>query len=365
VAIIYRTAGAWGAGNGANLTPAQVDGNFWDLHGRVGTLENTPPTPNNIANITATGSQMTITMDDASTFGPFTLPTARLVWTGDWADATAYGINNTFRDPDTGSIYIVIKAHTSVAPFDAAATSGGDPVYELMIDAAEIASGGGGIAGVVETSSTTINPSIDQANYLFLTDYFDSATYNANSGFVTCVLPDDAAVAFPVGTRLYFGQLGNTLEITVTDATVYAPTNPILSRYYGSILTATKVAVDTWFVSGDLNYGESRSGYLNDVITVSGTTYTPTHDNRNQYFRCTNAAGCAFTVPGNATVAYRVGTTLEIRQSHATCVVTLTAGSGVTFNLPTGATGVTAALGDVIMVRKVATNNWDVYGDVS
>jgi hypothetical protein len=75
VAIIYRTAGAWGAGNGANLTPAQVDGNFWDLHGRVDTLERTPPTPNNIANITATGSQMTITMDDASTFGPFTLPT--------------------------------------------------------------------------------------------------------------------------------------------------------------------------------------------------------------------------------------------------------------------------------------------------
>jgi hypothetical protein len=365
VAVIYRTAGAWGAGNGANLTPAQVDGNFWDHEQRIDTLETTPPTPNNIANISATGSQLTITMDDASTFGPFTLPTARLIWTGDWADATAYGVNNVFRDPDTGSIYIVIKGHTSVDPFDPDATSGGDPVYELMVDAGELGGGGGGVAGVAETSATTINPTLDQANYLFLSDYFDEPTYNANTGFVTCNLPNDATVAFPIGTRLYFSQLGNTLKINLASSTIYAPSDPVVSRYYGATLTATKVAVDTWVVGGDLNYPESRSGYLNDVITVSATTYTPTYDNRNQYFRCTNVAGCAFTVPNNTNCAYEISTTLEIRQSHATCVVTMTADSGVTFNLPTGATGVTAALGDVVKLRKVATNTWDVYGDVS
>jgi len=35
MAIIYRTAGAWGPGNLINLTPTQVDNNFWELHGRV------------------------------------------------------------------------------------------------------------------------------------------------------------------------------------------------------------------------------------------------------------------------------------------------------------------------------------------
>ncbi|MBB2698972.1 UNVERIFIED_ORG: hypothetical protein GGI66_003649 [Rhizobium esperanzae] len=72
--ITYRTSGAWGAGKGSNLTPAEVDENFNDLDGRVSELEGNPPTANQIADITQVGDQITIVMDDASTFGPFTLP---------------------------------------------------------------------------------------------------------------------------------------------------------------------------------------------------------------------------------------------------------------------------------------------------
>ncbi|WSH59835.1 hypothetical protein U8P68_10940 [Rhizobium ruizarguesonis] len=72
--ITYRTSGAWGAGKGSNLTPAEVDDNFYDLDGRVTELEDNPPSPNQIADITQSGNQITIVMDDASTFGPFTLP---------------------------------------------------------------------------------------------------------------------------------------------------------------------------------------------------------------------------------------------------------------------------------------------------
>ncbi|KEC73137.1 hypothetical protein RLPCCGM1_c1253 [Rhizobium leguminosarum bv. phaseoli CCGM1] len=72
--ITFRTAGAWGAGKGSNLTPAEVDANFYDLDGRVAELEDNPPGPNQIADITQVGDQITIVMEDASTFGPFTLP---------------------------------------------------------------------------------------------------------------------------------------------------------------------------------------------------------------------------------------------------------------------------------------------------
>ncbi|MGR9317278.1 hypothetical protein ACU8LZ_12605 [Rhizobium leguminosarum] len=72
--LIFRTAGAWGAGKGSNLTPAEVDENFHDLDCRVTDLEDNPPTANQIADITQDGNQITIVMDDASTFGPFTLP---------------------------------------------------------------------------------------------------------------------------------------------------------------------------------------------------------------------------------------------------------------------------------------------------
>jgi len=72
--IIYRTTGAWGPGKGSNLTPSEVDENFYDHELRIADIEASPPEPNQIANIIQTGDTITIVMEDASTFGPFTLP---------------------------------------------------------------------------------------------------------------------------------------------------------------------------------------------------------------------------------------------------------------------------------------------------
>ena len=72
--ITYRTAGAWGSGKGSNLTAAEVDQNFADLDGRVDALETTPPVPAQISDITQTGDQITIHLDNGDSFGPFTLP---------------------------------------------------------------------------------------------------------------------------------------------------------------------------------------------------------------------------------------------------------------------------------------------------
>ncbi|TIL94516.1 MAG: hypothetical protein E5Y73_11395 [Mesorhizobium sp.] len=74
--IVYRTTGAWGIGQGYNLTALQVDGNFYDLDQRIQAIEDNPPEPVNISNITVVGTQMTIYLEDATEFGPFTLPQA-------------------------------------------------------------------------------------------------------------------------------------------------------------------------------------------------------------------------------------------------------------------------------------------------
>ncbi|TIM09126.1 hypothetical protein [Mesorhizobium sp.] len=74
--IVYRTTGAWGVGQGYNLTALQVDGNFYDLDQRIQAIEDNPPEPVNISNITVVGTQMTIYLEDATVFGPFTLPQA-------------------------------------------------------------------------------------------------------------------------------------------------------------------------------------------------------------------------------------------------------------------------------------------------
>ncbi|RWF44306.1 MAG: hypothetical protein EOS65_02710 [Mesorhizobium sp.] len=74
--IVYRTNGAWGAGQGYNLTAAQIDGNFYDLDQRIQAIEDNPPVPLNISNMTVVGTQWTIYLEDATAFGPFTLPQA-------------------------------------------------------------------------------------------------------------------------------------------------------------------------------------------------------------------------------------------------------------------------------------------------
>lgn len=73
---LYRTAGAWGAGLGANLTAAQVDENFWGHEERLDAIETSAPLPNEISNIIVSGTQMTIILEDATEFGPYTLPQA-------------------------------------------------------------------------------------------------------------------------------------------------------------------------------------------------------------------------------------------------------------------------------------------------
>lgn len=72
--ITYRTAGVWGAGYGGDLPAALIDESFYSLDQRVLSLETTPPTPVQIADITQSGTTLSIVMDDATTYGPFEMP---------------------------------------------------------------------------------------------------------------------------------------------------------------------------------------------------------------------------------------------------------------------------------------------------
>lgn len=116
-AIVYRTTDflKWGAGKGANLTPGEVDENFYELVQSL--IAITQQSPVQIANITVDGNQLTILMDDASTFGPFTLPTASFVFTGAWLPLHAYSANDLFT-VDSG-LYFVNRDHTSDTDFNA------------------------------------------------------------------------------------------------------------------------------------------------------------------------------------------------------------------------------------------------------
>ena len=130
MAIVYRTAGAWGPGIGQNLSAAQVDGNFRHLDQRMTGLEDSPPQAVSISNVTSTGATMTVHLTDGSTIGPLVLPVAAFYVHGEWQPNTLYALNDVFRHDN--ATYAVRVEHTSAATFNPDRVISGETVYQLM-----------------------------------------------------------------------------------------------------------------------------------------------------------------------------------------------------------------------------------------
>lgn len=130
MALVYRTAGAWGPGIGQNLSAAQVDGNFRHLDQRMTSLEGNPLQAVSISNITATSATMTVHLTDGTAIGPLVLPVAAFYVHGDWQPNTRYAVNDVLRYGNAS--YAVRVEHTSAATFDAGRVISGENVYQLM-----------------------------------------------------------------------------------------------------------------------------------------------------------------------------------------------------------------------------------------
>ena len=130
--ITYRTAGAWGPGKGANLTAAEVDGNFHGLATRLVAVETNPAQPAQIEAITSSGSALTITMDNGDIYGPLPVPAAAFRFMGPWVSGTSYMKNDVVRYGN--DVYYISADHTSGAEFLLTQTIGGIVVYQLMFD---------------------------------------------------------------------------------------------------------------------------------------------------------------------------------------------------------------------------------------
>lgn len=129
--ISYRTAGAWGAGTGTNLTAAQVDENFYTIHLRVLDLEDNPPEAISIDHFEITGSLLTIVMTDASTHGPFVLPMGQWRWTGEWEAEATYFLGDLFTE--SGNLYFVRVQHVAAEEFDPDLFTVDGQVYVLVL----------------------------------------------------------------------------------------------------------------------------------------------------------------------------------------------------------------------------------------
>lgn len=134
MAIVYRTAGAWGAGQGFDLAAAQIDNNFFEIVTRVTTLETTPPTAVSIDHFVIEGTLLTIFMTNGDEHGPFVLPVAQWRWTGEWQAAVQYFVGDIVTND--GSTYFVRVQHISDTTFDPGLVGVDGQVYILLLSKA-------------------------------------------------------------------------------------------------------------------------------------------------------------------------------------------------------------------------------------
>ena len=124
LSITYRTTGAWGSGAGADLTPGQVDTNFYRLKTAIEYLRDNPPSAVGLLGFTQSGDQITPVFTDSSTGTPITLPKIAFNFTGSWAPSHAYAAGDAFSI--NSGVYVVLLAHTSAGSFDRSTPITGD-----------------------------------------------------------------------------------------------------------------------------------------------------------------------------------------------------------------------------------------------
>lgn len=96
------------------------------------------------------------------------------------------------------------------------------------------------------------------------------------------------------------------------------------------------------------------------VVTETSTARTLTLTDAGAYIRHINAGASTVTVPPQASVTWVADTEIHIRRAAA-ANLTLTPGSGVTLNAPSGGTLVLSNAMSVTL-KRVAADVWDVIG---
>lgn len=241
--LTYRTTDVlrWGAGNGGSLSWAQQDENQANLEVRVWTLETNPPTAIGISNITQSGNQLTFYLADASTFGPFTLPSANLRFRQDgWLPATGYFAGDLFVFERAG-FYLVEQDHITGETFDPTAGNTDGLLYRLLFDPFS----GSAPKQIPETTDLIYFPELLDANLYLIW---------SGDVMVTLLIPHDDDVAFAIGTQLDLRQdgLGAIAVVGDTGVTV-KPSRPgfaMVTPWEGANGAVKKVAANTWHYIG-------------------------------------------------------------------------------------------------------------------
>ena len=120
------------------------------------------------------------------------------------------------------------------------------------------------------------------------------------------------------------------------------------------------------FTAGQVLLASELDAMATAMIAINaqtGTTYTTVLADDGKLVTCDNGSAIALTIPPNSSVAYGIGTQINIMQLGAG-QVTITAGAGVTLR-SAGTKLKTNGQYAVATCCKIATDTWVVIGNLA
>jgi len=119
------------------------------------------------------------------------------------------------------------------------------------------------------------------------------------------------------------------------------------------------------FTAGQILTAAQMNSVATAMIAINaqtGTTYTAVLTDDGKLVTCDNASAITFTIPTNASVAFGIGTQINIMQLGAGQITI--GGAGVTFRSE-GSKLKTKGQYAVATCCKIATDTWVVVGNLS
>lgn len=119
--------------------------------------------------------------------------------------------------------------------------------------------------------------------------------------------------------------------------------------------------------SGHVSHSNTVHDWINKLTQVTASTKTVSYvlvlSDAGECVEMNSGSATTLTVPPNSSVGFAIGTVIEAYRMGAG-TVTLTAGAGVTLTVPSGSPLTIRAQGSSCSIRKRATDEWVVTGDV-
>lgn len=243
------------------------------------------------------------------------------------------------------------------------AVHSGSSHAEILADALEA-------AGLAQTTADAAAPkvtptAVKTSNYTAAANEY--VPIDTSSGAVQVTLPTAPANGTVVVVKRIAGT-SNTGTVVTGGSDVFntsggstSATVTLLNQHYTFTYRATGA---TWYVESSFSLSSLDTRYQTVGIPTDKTAdYTLVLTDAYTSIGVDSGSAKNVTVPLNASVAYPVGTLIEVRQVGAG-QVTIVATGGVTLRSRGGALKITGQYGAASLL-KVATDTWSIQGDLT